>query len=77
MNLVSGSRHPYRDEGAILTNMAPSSLRDGDFIQLKGQCDPYRKVDGIDFVSSENEVAVLLFTYSLALKWLVHRALFS
>ena len=77
MNLVSGIRHPYRDEGAFLTNMAPSSLRDGVSIQLKGRCDPYRKVDGIDFVSSENGVAVLLFTYSLALKWLVQRTLFS
>ena len=77
MNLVSGIRHPYRDVGAILTNMVPSSLRDGVSIQLKGQCDPYRKVVGMDLVSSENGVAVLLFTYSLALKWLVHRALFS
>ena len=77
MNLVSGIRHPYRGEGAILTNMAPSSLRDGVSIQLKGQCDPYRKVGGVDFVSSKNGVAVLLFAFSPALKWLVHRALFS
>ena len=77
MNLVSGIRHPYRDEGAILTNMSPLSLRDGVSIQLKGQCDPYRKVGGIDFVSSENGVGMPLFAFSPALKWLVYRALFS
>ncbi len=37
MGLVSRSRHPYRDEDAILTNMAPASLGDGGLIQLKGQ----------------------------------------
>ena len=37
MCLVSRSRHPYRDENAILTNMAPASLGDGGLIQLKGQ----------------------------------------
>lgn len=65
----SGSRHPYRDEGVILTNIALSSLRDDSFIQLKEQCDPYRKVGGMDFVSTENRVGVALFAFPPALKW--------
>ena len=52
ITLVSGSRHPYKDEVAILTNIAPSSLGDGGFIQLKRQCDAYKKVGGVDFVPS-------------------------
>ena len=52
MGLDSGSRHPYKDEVAILTNIAPSSLGDGGFIQLKWQFDAYKKVGGMDFVTS-------------------------
>ena len=72
MGMVSGSRHPYRDEGAILTDIAPSSLGDGGFVQLKGQWDAYKKEGGMDFVSSGNTAGVPLFTFFPALKWLVH-----
>ena len=64
MDLVSGRRHPYRDEGAILTNMAPSSLGDGGFIQLKGQRDACKKVGGMDFVSTQNAAGVPYFNVS-------------
>ena len=76
MGLISGSRHPYRNEAVILTNMAPSSLRDGGFIQLKGQWDAYKKVGGMDLVSSRNTAGVPFFTFSIALKWLVHTTFF-
>ena len=76
MGLVSGSRHSYRDEVAILTNMAPSSLGDGGFIQLKGQRDACKKVGGMDFVSTQNAAGVPYFTFFPALKWLVHTTFF-
>ena len=76
MGLVSGSRHSYRDEVAILTNMAPSSLGDGGFIQLKGLCDAYKKVGGMEYISSRNTAEMPLFTFFPALKCLVHATLF-
>ena len=76
MSLVSGSRHPYKDGIAILTNIAPSFLGDGGFIQLKGQWDAYKKEGGMDLVSSRNTAGVPLFTLFPALKWLVHTTLF-
>ena len=76
MGLDSGSRHPYKDEVAILTNIAPSSLGDGGFIQLKGQCDAYKMVGRMNIVSSANRVRLSLFAFISALKWLVHTTLF-
>ena len=76
MGLVSRSRHPYRDEVVILTNMAPSSLGDGGFIQLKGQRDAYKKVDGMDFESSRNTAGVALSAFFLVLKCMVHTTFF-
>ena len=72
MGLVSGSRHPYRDEGAILTDIAPSSLGDGSFIQLKGQREAYKKEGRMNFESSRDTAGVPLFTFFFALKCLVH-----
>ena len=77
MGLVSGSRHPYRDEGAILTDIAPSSLGDGGFIQLKGQWDAYKKEGRMNFESSRDTAGVPLFTFFFALKCLVHTTPFS
>ena len=76
MGLISGSRHPYRNEAVILTNMAPSSLRDGGFIQLKGQWDAYKNEGGMIFESSRDTAGVPLFTFFFALKCLVHTTLF-
>ena len=76
MGMVSGSRHPYRDEGAILTDIAPSSLGDGGFVQLKGQWDAYKKEGGMNFESSRGTAGVPLFTFFPALKCLVHATFF-
>ena len=76
MRQASGSRHPYKDEVAILTNIAPSSLGDDGFIQLKGQCYPYKKVGWMEFVLSRNTAEERFFTFSHALECLAHTTFF-